>query len=167
MADEKWSSEEKGNLLAFEARDNSPVPAKVRFKEQDAETRTQLVKLMFMPCVAATKPIGCYELDYKTWIKANDAKTKAGKAAKGITAEYLAQFLPKIAKSAQEAREGADHVPARQGAGVPVAHQGQDALWLRCHRDRSWKGSRHVASRCVHLPVAGEGGGAVGCADAG
>ena len=97
-ADEKWSSEEKGGLLAFEARDDSPVATRLRFKAADAETRTQLVKIMFMPVVTATQPIGIYELDFKEWNQKHGAKTKAGKEAKGVTTGYLKALLPKIAK---------------------------------------------------------------------
>lgn len=89
-------------MLAFEARKASPVPATVRFKEKDAETRTQLVKIMFLLCVTSTQPIGCYELDFKKWNKDNNAKTKAGKEAKGITAAYLKTILPKVAADARK-----------------------------------------------------------------
>ena len=40
FADEKWFSEEKGTLLQFEAREESPVPASIRFRGKDAETHT-------------------------------------------------------------------------------------------------------------------------------
>ena len=35
-ADKKWFGEEKGNHMAFEARDDSPVPANIQFAEFDA-----------------------------------------------------------------------------------------------------------------------------------
>ena len=37
FADEKWFSEEKGTLLQFEARKESPVPASIRLRGKDAE----------------------------------------------------------------------------------------------------------------------------------
>ena len=77
FADEKWFSEERGTLLQFEARKESPVPANIRFKGKDAKAHTQRVKIMFMLCVTSTTPIGVYELDFKEWNHENDAKTLA------------------------------------------------------------------------------------------
>eukprot|EP00966_Prymnesium_polylepis_P015062 347782-Prymnesium_polylepis.1 len=57
---------------------------------------------MYMPCVTATQPICCPELDFKAWNKDNAAKTKAGKEAKGITTAYLKPILRKIAKAARK-----------------------------------------------------------------
>lgn len=102
FADEKWFSEEKGTLLQFEAREESPVPASIRFRGKDAETHTQRVKIMFMLCVTSTTPIGVYELDFKKWNKENDAKTLAGQEAKGITAAYLKTILKKVGRDARE-----------------------------------------------------------------
>ena len=102
FADEKWFSEEKGRFLAFEARDDSPVPSPEKFVEKQAETATQRIKIMYILCVTGTKPIGAYELDFKKWNAAKSAKTKAGKAAKGITAAYLKPVLLKIAKDARK-----------------------------------------------------------------
>ena len=101
FADEKWHSEEKGRLLAFEARDDSPVPITVRFKEKDAETVTQRIKIMFLLCATSTKAIGAYELDFKKWNKDTGATTLAGKPAKGITAAYLKKILKKVGKDAR------------------------------------------------------------------
>ena len=42
-----------------------------------------------------------YELDFKNWNAANNATTKAGKAAKGITSAYLKPMLLKVAKDAR------------------------------------------------------------------
>ena len=64
FADEKWFTEEKWTVLQFEAREESPVPANIRFRGKDAETHTQRVNIMFMPCVTSTTPIGVYELDF-------------------------------------------------------------------------------------------------------
>jgi hypothetical protein len=102
QGDEKWMSEEKGNVLAFEARDDSPVAANVQFVGKDAETRTQLIKIMFLLCATSTTPIGVYELDFKKWNEANDAKTAAGKQAKGITGAFLLPILKKVAKDARK-----------------------------------------------------------------
>ena len=77
FADEKWFSEERGTLLQFEARKESPVPANIRFKGKDAKAHTQRMKIMFMLCVTSTTPIGMYELDFKEWNHENDAKTLA------------------------------------------------------------------------------------------
>ena len=57
---------------------------------------------MYLLCVTATKPIGFYELDFKSWNAANNATTKAGKVAKGITAAYLKPVLLKVAKDARK-----------------------------------------------------------------
>ena len=102
FADEKWHSEEKGRFLAFEARDDSPVPITVRFKEKDAETVTQRIKIMFLLCVTSTKAIGAYELDFKKWNKDTGAKTLASKPAKGITAAYLKKILKKVGTDARK-----------------------------------------------------------------
>jgi len=97
----KWSSEEKGTQLAFEVRKTSPVPANVRFKAKDAETRTQLIKIMFLLCVTSTKPIGYNELNFKKWSQEKGQKTKAGKEAKGITVAFM-KPIPKVAKDARK-----------------------------------------------------------------
>ena len=102
QADEKWCTEEKGTMLGYEARDDSPVPDTVKFKEKDAETRTQLCKIMFIFCVTSTNPIGYWELDFKKWNDQNDAKTKGGKKAKGITGQYMAGIIKQIAKKARQ-----------------------------------------------------------------
>ena len=129
FADEKWFSEEKGRFLAFEARDDSPVPSPEKFVEKQAETATQRVKIMYLLCVTATKPIGCYELDFKKWNAATSAKTKAGKAAKGITSAYLKPVLLKVAKDARRVlgrgpiRFLHDRAPAYQGVAKDKAVQ--------------------------------------------
>ena len=121
FADEKWFSEEKGRFLAFEARDESPVPSPERYVEKQAETSTQQIKIMFLLCVTATRPIGVYKLDFKKWNAENNAKTKAGKVAKGITAAYLKPVLLKVAKDAKKVlgpgplRFLHDKAPAYQG----------------------------------------------------
>ena len=102
FADEKWFSEEKGRLLAFEARDDSPVPSPEKFVSRQAETSTQQIKVMFLLCVTATQPIGAYELNFTKWNKEHDAKTKAGKPAKGITGAYMCEVLLKVAKDARK-----------------------------------------------------------------
>ena len=101
FADEKWSSEEKGTVLEFEARKESPVPANIRFKAKDAETRTQLIKIMFVFCVTSTDPIGYWELDFKKWNKEKQQKTKGGKDATGITAAFMKPILKKVAAKAR------------------------------------------------------------------
>ena len=76
---------------------------------------------MYLPCVTATKPIGFYELDFKSWNAANNATTKAGKVAKGITAAYLKPVLLKVAKDARKVLGPGpikflhDRAPAYQG----------------------------------------------------
>ena len=62
-----------------------------------------MIKIMYLLCVTSTKPIGCYELDFKKWNAAKSALTKAGKPAKGITSTYLKPVLLKVAKDAQKA----------------------------------------------------------------
>jgi hypothetical protein len=129
FADEKWFSEEKGRLLAFEARDESPVPSPEKFVEKQAETATQRIKIMYLLCVTSTKPIGAYELDFKKWNAATSAKTKAGKQAKGITSAYLKPVLLKVAKDAQKVlgpgpmRFLHDRAPAYQGVAKDKAVQ--------------------------------------------
>ena len=102
LCDEKWSSEHKGTNDAVEARKESPVPLNILYRERDAETRTQLIKVMFLFCVTSTTPIGFYELDFQAWNTKNGAKTKGGKDAKGITAAYLKTIMTKVAKDARK-----------------------------------------------------------------
>lgn len=85
FGDEKWFSEEKLSHASFEAAADSPVRANIRFKAKDAETRTQLVKIMFLLVVTSTMPIGSYELDFKSYNAKHKVKTKSGKPAVGIT----------------------------------------------------------------------------------
>ena len=87
--DEKWSSEHKGTNDAIEARKSSPVPPNILFRAVDHETRTQMIKVMFLLVVSGTKKIGYYELDFKQFNKDHDTRTKAGKKATGVTATYL------------------------------------------------------------------------------
>ena len=54
FAEEKWSSEKKG-AGEFEARKTSPVPKTIKFKGKDAETRTQLIKIMYIFCITSNK----------------------------------------------------------------------------------------------------------------
>jgi hypothetical protein len=86
----------------YEARKGSPISNKVKFKAKDAETRTQLVKIMYMIVVTSTTPIACIELDFQKWNKENRAKTKSGKLAKGITSGYLVTVLEQIAELARK-----------------------------------------------------------------
>ena len=102
MADEKWLSEEKVTNRSVEARDDSPVPATIRFIQKDHETKTQQIKIMFLLCVTSTTPIGIYELDFKKWNKEKQQKTKGGKDAIGITADFMRPVLKKVAKDARK-----------------------------------------------------------------
>ena len=103
LADEKWCSEEKVTCASFEARDSSPVRASLRFRAKDAETRTQLIKIMYMFCVTSKVPIGAYELDFKTWNAKHEQKTKKGEPAlKGITAPFFRHILLKVAKDTRK-----------------------------------------------------------------
>ena len=144
FSDEKWFSEEKGRVLAFEARDSSPVPSPEKFVQKQAETATQRIKVMFLLCVTATKPIGCYELDFKIWNAANSATTKAGKAAKGITAAYLKPVLMKVARDAKKVlgpgpiRFLYDRAPAYQAAAKDEQVRERRSLVAS-----SWRRARH------------------------
>jgi hypothetical protein len=102
FADEKWFSEQKANTLLFDARDSSPVPANERFIEKDHETKTQQVKIMYMLAVTSKRTIGCYELDLNSWNATNQQKTKAGKVAKGITADFMRNILKQVGQDARK-----------------------------------------------------------------
>eukprot|EP00962_Isochrysis_galbana_P032532 scaffold10708_cov117-Isochrysis_galbana.AAC.2 len=94
FADEKWFSEEKATGLTFEARDDSPVAPEHRFIPKDHETKTQQVKIMYLLAVTSNRKIGCYELDFVKWNSDQKQKTKAGKDAKGITADFILHAPP-------------------------------------------------------------------------
>ena len=96
-ADEKWFTEEKAEQMAVTARPSSPV---ARFRGKQAETRTQLDKLMFLTVVCEKKKIGQYELNFKEW-NAVHVNSRTGKAAKGVTADMLAPVLRKIKRDAR------------------------------------------------------------------
>ena len=93
--DEKWDSEKKADNLVMEARKDSPVAAKLRFKQKDAETQTQRIKIMHLYVVTSNKPIGFFELNFKKWNMDNKQLTKGGKPAKGVTADYLRHIILK------------------------------------------------------------------------
>ena len=96
-ADEKWFAEEKAEQMAVTARPSSPV---ARFRGKQAETRTQLEKLMFLTVVCEKKKIGQYELDFKEW-NAVHVNSRTGKVAKGVTSDMLVPVLRKIARDAR------------------------------------------------------------------
>eukprot|EP00966_Prymnesium_polylepis_P223871 5179509-Prymnesium_polylepis.1 len=49
IGDEKWCSEEKGTQLEYEARDDSPVDASVKFKEKDMTSLVGTMKHVSTP----------------------------------------------------------------------------------------------------------------------
>uniref|UniRef100_A0A7S0LJ65 Uncharacterized protein n=1 Tax=Coccolithus braarudii TaxID=221442 RepID=A0A7S0LJ65_9EUKA len=63
---------------------------------------TQHIKVMHAFAVIANQTIACKELDFNKWNKDNDAQTKAGKPAKGITSAYLKVELNKTGKAARK-----------------------------------------------------------------
>ena len=66
MIDEKWFTEEKPTTAKFLARADSPIND-VKFKSKSKETKTQLVKLMYLCAVSPTiGPIGYYKLNWTT-----------------------------------------------------------------------------------------------------
>lgn len=166
FADEKWFSEQKANNQEFDARDGSPVPPEHRFIfiSKDHETKTQQVKIMYLLAVTSNRKIGCYELDFVSWNAAKQQKTKGGKDAKGITADFMRNILKQVAGGGRRAPIPGppcqDQLLARQGSLLRCAREGWDApCFFRLGGCRGRENAGHVASGCRHLPVHGAGGG--------
>ena len=96
--DEKWYTEEKATNPQVEARPGSPIPE--RYVTVNAETVAQRIKVMYLLVVCVSGPIGYYKLDFKKWNEKHGQQTKAGKKAKGITADFLRPIMKKVAKDA-------------------------------------------------------------------
>ena len=74
LLDEKWFTEEKPVAAKFLARAGSPV-GNAKFKSKSKETKTQLVKLMYLCAVSPTHgPIGYDKLNWTHHVRYN-AKT--------------------------------------------------------------------------------------------
>ena len=156
-ADEKWFTEEKAEQMAVTARPSSPV---ARFRGKQAETRTQLDKLMFLTVVYKKKKIGQYELDFKEW-NAVHVNSRTGKVAKGVTSDMLALVLRKIARDARRllgpAREHRDLV--RQGGRAPVEGDARAVPRALTRGDLAARQvARHEHTRRRRLPVDGARG---------
>ena len=96
--DEKWFSEEKPVKAQVLARADSPL-GKAKFKSKSKETKTQLVKLMYLCAVSATKgPIGIYKLDWTHHVRYN-AKPGREEPAK-VDSKLLKPMWKKIHKAA-------------------------------------------------------------------
>ena len=81
VIDEKWFTEEKPVAAKFLARAGSPV-GNAKFKSKSKETKTQLVKLMYLCAVSPTHgPIGYYKLNWTHHVRYN-AKTGREEPAK-------------------------------------------------------------------------------------
>lgn len=71
VIDEKWFTEEKPTTAKFLARADSPIND-VKFKSKSKETKTQLVKLMYLCAVSPTVgPIGYYKLNWTHHVRYN------------------------------------------------------------------------------------------------
>jgi len=101
IIDEKWFTEEKPVKAQVLARKGSPL-GKGKFKSKGKETRTQLVKLMYLCAVSPTKgPIGYWKLNWSGHTR-YDSKTGRDVPAK-VDSELLKRIWPKIhAKAVQK-----------------------------------------------------------------
>ena len=99
VIDEKWFTKEKLHNKEIEARPCSP-PGKERFQPKQAETNTQLIKLMFITAVTADHKILNEELDCKKFHETQEVDKV------GVTALMLKPVFKRIAKTAQKALPG-------------------------------------------------------------
>lgn len=91
VIDEKWFSEVKAGYKFIQARLDSPLTPEQLFDNRKAETRCQLVKVMYLCAVCIKGSICMIELDWKSF---SDSK--------GVNAEYLATICPKVAQAAKQ-----------------------------------------------------------------
>ena len=94
VIDEKWFTEEKPTKATFLARADSPV-GDAKFKSKSKETKTQLVKLMYLCAVSPTHgPIYYHKLNWTHHVRYN-AKTGREEPAK-VDSKLLKPIWKKI-----------------------------------------------------------------------
>ena len=94
---EKWFTEVKTQKRKIEVCPGMKV--KARFKGVQAETPTQLKKLMYLAAVCESGPIKLFKLDWSKYVKVN----KNGVERPGrVDSEFLLPFWEKIHEAAEE-----------------------------------------------------------------
>jgi hypothetical protein len=118
--DEKWFTERKGTNNVILTRPGSPVPDDVLYYGREAETETQLKKMMFLVAICEEGPIGMWEIDFNS--PAN--VTLGGEKGKGLTSALLNKYLEEMHTAAED-KLGSGFAPKWHGChvnGMGISH---------------------------------------------